>query len=227
MYGRVCAMGNNYDRAWGAKPWGHYHNSLWIFLVARTCPYINTFITQRNSKMNPDRDADGLFSSALPLTCSDSSLSSSLSTMYEKGKPRDKRWWTAHLNLLVSNSLQQHPVQEPPAIFTHVQMCYKHNRPCYECDRPCFEHHTPVMSIMPLLRVSHPPMNLWRLAIPNTAHVVPLKCAVRWRLSHGFPISYIVNRPLDTVLLECVRGRGLRTAHQRFSQCSSYSFPKQ
>ena len=41
-------------------------------------------------------------------------------------------------------------------IFTYARTWYERNRPCYECDRPCYEHHAPVMSITPLLRVSHP-----------------------------------------------------------------------
>ena len=63
--------------------------------------------------MNADQDADGLFSSALPLTHSDRALSRSLSTTYEIEKPWDKRRRKAHLNRLVSNSLQQRPDQEP------------------------------------------------------------------------------------------------------------------
>ena len=58
-------------------------------------------------------NADELLSSALPLTRSDSTLSRSLSTMDEIGKPWGKRQRTAYLNHPVSNSLQQHPVQEP------------------------------------------------------------------------------------------------------------------
>ena len=59
--------------------------------------------------MNADQDADGLFSSALPVA----HPVQGLSTMYEMGKPWDKHRQTAHLNRLVSNSLQQYPVQEP------------------------------------------------------------------------------------------------------------------
>ena len=61
----------NYDSAQGALPLGRYHNSWGIFLIARTCPYINEFITRGNRKINVDRDADGLFSSTLPLTRSE------------------------------------------------------------------------------------------------------------------------------------------------------------
>ena len=84
-----------------------------VFLIARTCPLINKFITRGNRKMNADRDVDGLFLSALPLTRSANPLSRSLSTTYEKGKPWDKCQQTAHLNHVVSNSLQQRPVEEP------------------------------------------------------------------------------------------------------------------
>ena len=114
---------SNYDSAQGVKPPGCYHNFWGIFLVVRTSPCINEFITQGNHKMNADRDADGLFSSALPRTCSNSALSRSVSTTYKMGKPWDKCRRTAHLNRLVSNSLQQHPVQEPHHHF-------------YACTRP-------------------------------------------------------------------------------------------
>ena len=40
-------------------------------------------------------------------------------------------------------------------------------------------------------------------------------------LSHGFPISSIVERLLDRVLSEPVRSRALEAVHQ----CSSYNFP--
>ena len=139
----------NYDSSRGAKPRGHNHNFWVIFLVAHTCPYINEFITQGNRKLNADRDADGLLSSPLPLTRSDIALSRSLSTTYEMRKPWDKRRRTTHLDRLVSNSLQQHSVQEPRCHFTYVRMCYERNRPCYEHDRPCYEHHASVTSVMP------------------------------------------------------------------------------
>ena len=77
----------NYDSAQGAKPQERYHNSWGIFLVARTYPCTNEFITRITRKMNADRDADGLFSSVLPLTRSNNALSKSLSTTYEMGKP--------------------------------------------------------------------------------------------------------------------------------------------
>ena len=142
----------NYDSAIGTSPLRRYHSSWGIFLVSRTCPYLTEFITEGNRKMNTDWDADGLLSSTLPLTRSDSSLFSNLSTKYEMGKPWDKCQWTAHLNRLVSNSLQQRPIQEPHRHFTHVRMFYECNCPCYERDHPCYEHHTPVTSVMPLLR---------------------------------------------------------------------------
>ena len=68
-------------------PKGRYHNSCRIFLVARTCPYINEFSTQGNRTTNADRDADGLFSSALLLSHSNGTLSRILSTTYEMGNP--------------------------------------------------------------------------------------------------------------------------------------------
>ena len=88
----------------------NYDSAREIFLIARTCPCINKFITRGNRKMNVDQDGDELFSSALPLTRSDSALYRSLSTTYEMGKPWDKHGRTAHLNRLVSNFLQQRPV---------------------------------------------------------------------------------------------------------------------
>ena len=135
----------NYDSAWRVKPWGHCHNSWGIFLIDRKCPYINKFITWGSCKMNTDRDTDGLFSSALPLTCSDSALSRSLYTTYEMGKPWDERRQTAHLNHLVFISLQQRPVREP---CHHLYACtnvlrisitplLRALRPCYECDHSC------------------------------------------------------------------------------------------
>ena len=156
----VYALGErsrrNYDTARGAKPRGRYHNSWGIFLLARTCPCINEFITRGSRKMNADRDADGLFSSALPLTRSDSALSRSLFTTYEMGKPWDKRRRTVHLNRLVSNSLQQLPFQEPRYHFyagTNLLRAW----PAILCaSRPCYEHHAPAMSITPLLWTSRP-----------------------------------------------------------------------
>ena len=150
----------NYDSPRGAKPLKCYHNSWGIFLAACTCPYINEFITRGNRKINADRDADGLFSTAPPLTGSDSALSRSLPTMYEIGKPWDKRWQTAHLNHLVSNLHQQRPVQEPRRHFYTCTKFYEHNRPCYERDRPCCKHRAPVTS-------------LWRMATPSNACAVP------------------------------------------------------
>ena len=50
----------------------------------------------------------------------------------------------------------------------------------------------------------------------------------RRRLSHGFPISYAVDRLLDSVLScrsELEVGR-LRTVRQRLGQRSSYGFPE-
>ena len=137
----------NHDSAWGANsPRGRYNNSWGMFLVPRTCPHINEFITQGNCKMN----ADGLFSS--------------LSTMYEMGKLHvwDKRQRTAHLNWLVSNSLQQRPVNEPRCHFyactnvlsvtsqvMSVTAPVMSITPLLRASRPCCEHHTPVTSVTP------------------------------------------------------------------------------
>ena len=138
----------NYDSARGASPLGRYHNSWGIFLVARTCPHINEFITQGNRKMNADRDADRLFSSALPLTRSNSALSRSLSTTYEMGKPWDKRRRTVHLH--------------PPCLqLAPTASCLGDSPPffrMYERDTIVTDHVTsvtaPVMSITPLLWAS-------------------------------------------------------------------------
>ena len=126
-----------------------YHNSWGIFLVARTSPYINEFITQGNRKMNADRDGDEQFSSALPLTRSNRALSRSLFTMYKMGKPWDKRQQTAHSTAsspTCSNSVLSRSLT---TIFMCVQTCYKRNRQCYERDCPCYEHHTPVVNFTP------------------------------------------------------------------------------
>ena len=55
--------------------------------------------------------ADLQLSSTLPPTRSDSALLTTSSTTNEMGKPYEHRR-TAHLKLLVSNSLRQHLVQE-------------------------------------------------------------------------------------------------------------------
>ena len=55
------------------------------------------------------------------------------------------------------------------AIFTG----YECNRTCYKRVPPRYEHHAPVMSIMPLLRMSRPVTSLWRVATPNNAHALP------------------------------------------------------
>ena len=133
--------------------YGKYYNSWEIFFVRCTYPYINEFITEGNSKINADWDADRLFSSALSLTRSDTTLSRSLSTTYEIWKPWDKRWRTTHLKHLVSNSLQQHPVQEHRCHFYACTNMLEHSQPWYERDRIYCEDHAPVMTIMPQLWV--------------------------------------------------------------------------
>ena len=135
--------------------------------IARTCPYINKLITQGNCKKNADWHADGLFSTTLPLTRPDSTLSMSLSTTYNMGEPQDKCQWTAYLNCLVSTSLQQCPVQEPHRHFCACTNMLERNRPCYKYDHLCCGYHTTVISITPLLRVSHLVTILWHKAIPN------------------------------------------------------------
>ena len=129
----------NYDCARGTKPQGCNHNFWGIFLVARTCLRINEFVTRGNRKMNAERDADGLFSNALPLTRSNSALSRSLFSTYEMGKPWNKHCLTVHFIRLVSKSLQQCSVQEPRCHFAHVRTFCERNRPCYE-------HHTLALS---------------------------------------------------------------------------------
>ena len=107
--------------------------------------------------MNADWDADRLFSSA---------LSRSLSTTYEMGKPWDKRQQTPHPNRLVSNSLQQRPVQEPHHHFLHM-----YERVASVTGRVT-NVTTPVMSITPLLWASHP---------SNECHALLRACGV-WLL---------------------------------------------
>ena len=134
----------NYDSARGAKPRGCYHNFWGIFLVVRTCPYINEFITWGNFKMNADRDAPTVL---CPGACS-------LHTKWESHEINANRLHiSATLCPTCSNSVLSRNLT---AIFTHVWTCYEHKLPCYRCDRPCYEHHAPVKSIMPLLRASHP-----------------------------------------------------------------------
>ena len=132
MYSLREISRRNYDSALGALPWGRYHNSWGVFLVVHTCPCINRFITRGNRKMNTDRDADGLFSSALFLTRSDSAMSRSLSTTYEMGKPWDKHQRTAH--------------HHTPMDRTSHGVFY------LWASRPCYEHHAPVISVTLLLR---------------------------------------------------------------------------
>ena len=140
----------NYDSDWGAKPQGHNHNSWGIFLVVRTCPYINEFITWGNHKMNADWDADGLFSSALPLTCSDSALSKSPCRRWESHEINANR---PHISTALSPTCSNSVLSRSLAvIFTHVQTCYECNWPCYKRDHPWYEHHAPVTSVTPLLR---------------------------------------------------------------------------
>ena len=117
----------NYDSALGALLCGRYHNSWGIFLIVHTCPCINNSITRGNHKMNADRDADGLFSSALPLTRSDRALSRSLSTTYEMGKLWDKHRRPAH---------------------HHTPMDHTSHGVFYLwASRPCYERHAPVTSV--------------------------------------------------------------------------------
>ena len=105
----------NYHGALGASPRRCYHNPWGMFLVARTCPCINKFITHRNHKMN-ERWLRR-WQTVLKRSTSNSLRQRPIQVpghyVRNGGKPWDKQRWTAHLNRLVSNLLQQCFVQEP------------------------------------------------------------------------------------------------------------------
>ena len=93
-------------------------------------------------------NADRLLSSALPLTRSDGALSSSQSTTDETRMPWNQCGQTPHLNCFVSNSPQQCPLADTfTLVIAHVTSVTAPG-----ASHPCYEHHTPVMSITPLLQ---------------------------------------------------------------------------
>ena len=51
---------------------------------------------------------------------------------------------------------------------------------------------------------------------PSELETRCLRCVVLWRVSHSFPISSIMERHLDRVLLEQVRGRPLESSPSAF-----------
>ena len=86
--------------------------------------------------MNADQNVDGLFSSALPLTRSDSTLSRNLSTMYEMGN-LEININRPHISTTLSPTRFNRVLSRSLAtIFTHVQLCYERNWPCYQRDQP-------------------------------------------------------------------------------------------